>query len=255
MQANLLQPLADPATLEMRLDAVEELLAETQLRADVQVLCIPTERHWTLPTNPECTHVMFPSWRAQGLVRSTGSLGATLVTQQSGKNSCWPLQMDVGCAEGRLLLHTADRMACMGSQASLQGMPKDLDRVRSGMAIKPSGADAARSVVCKWHAASRAQCPTGTAGTKESMTTLLSAFLHASYCFPRSFDVVHRRTSTLVSCFILLRDMLAALPALANALQPAQAFLLCTMRDTLSNGTFADMLATVNEVIDEVSRK
>jgi DNA mismatch repair ATPase MutS len=38
MQANLLQPLADPATLEMRLDAVEELLAEMQLRADVQVL-------------------------------------------------------------------------------------------------------------------------------------------------------------------------------------------------------------------------
>jgi DNA mismatch repair ATPase MutS len=39
MQANLLQPLADPATLEMRLDAVGELLAEAQLCADVQVTC------------------------------------------------------------------------------------------------------------------------------------------------------------------------------------------------------------------------
>ena len=37
LQANLLQPLADPATLELRLDAVEELLGEVQLRADVQV--------------------------------------------------------------------------------------------------------------------------------------------------------------------------------------------------------------------------
>ena len=39
LQANLLQPLADPATLEMRLDAVGELLAEATLRADVQVRC------------------------------------------------------------------------------------------------------------------------------------------------------------------------------------------------------------------------
>jgi DNA mismatch repair ATPase MutS len=39
MQANLLQPLAEPATLEMRLDAVGELLAEATLRADVQVRC------------------------------------------------------------------------------------------------------------------------------------------------------------------------------------------------------------------------
>jgi hypothetical protein len=65
-------------------------------------------------------------------------------------------------------------------------------------------------------------------------------------------DVMHRRTSTLVSCFILLRDLLAALPALAAALQPAQATLLCTMRSTFENGAFADMLAAVNEVIDEV---
>ena len=64
---------------------------------------------------------------------------------------------------------------------------------------------------------------------------------------------MHRRTSTLVSCFILLRDLLAALPALAAALQPAQAALLCTMRSTFENGAFADMLAAVNEVIDEVS--
>lgn len=37
MQANLLQPLADPAALELRLDAVEELLCEAELRANVQV--------------------------------------------------------------------------------------------------------------------------------------------------------------------------------------------------------------------------
>ena len=37
MQANLLQPLADPATLGMRLDAVGELLAEATLRSDLQV--------------------------------------------------------------------------------------------------------------------------------------------------------------------------------------------------------------------------
>lgn len=37
MQANLLQPLADPASLELRLDAMEELLCEAELRANVQV--------------------------------------------------------------------------------------------------------------------------------------------------------------------------------------------------------------------------
>lgn len=63
---------------------------------------------------------------------------------------------------------------------------------------------------------------------------------------------MHRRTSTLVSCFILLRDLLAALPALAATLQAAQAALLCTMRSTYENHAFADMLAAVNEVIDEV---
>lgn len=36
-QANLLQPLADPAALELRLDAVEELLLEAELRTSVQV--------------------------------------------------------------------------------------------------------------------------------------------------------------------------------------------------------------------------
>ena len=34
----------------------------------------------------------------------------------------------------------------MRRKASLQDMPKDLDRVRSGLAIKPSGPDAARCV-------------------------------------------------------------------------------------------------------------
>ena len=32
-------------------------------------------------------------------------------------------------------------------KASLQGMPKDLDRMRSGLAIKPNGPDAARCCI------------------------------------------------------------------------------------------------------------
>lgn len=61
-----------------------------------------------------------------------------------------------------------------------------------------------------------------------------------------------RRTSILISSFILLRDTLAALPALAGALQGGQAALLATMRGTFGHRAFADMLAAVNEVIDEV---
>lgn len=37
MQANLLQPLADPAALELRYDALEELLMERELQTNVKV--------------------------------------------------------------------------------------------------------------------------------------------------------------------------------------------------------------------------
>jgi hypothetical protein len=148
----------------------------------------------------------------------------------------------------------------MRCKASLQDMPKDLDRMRSGLAIKPSGPDAARCsdmldiqkpdqkmVIppsgCCWHNAKDCK--------QMYLLRKLSAHEGLIRC-STAVELLRRRTSTLVSCFILLRDLLAALPALAAALQPAQAALLCTMCSTFENRAFADMLAAVNEVIDEV---
>ena len=62
-----------------------------------------------------------------------------------------------------------------------------------------------------------------------------------------------RRISTLISSFILLRDTLALLPALAAALEPAQSQLLGVMRSTFQHRAFRDILDQVSEVIDEVS--
>ena len=52
--------------------------------------------------------------------------------------------------------------------------------------------------------------------------------------------------------FILLRDTLAALPALAATLEHAGNRLLTAMRGNFGHVTFKGILATVNEVLDEV---
>ncbi len=58
--------------------------------------------------------------------------------------------------------------------------------------------------------------------------------------------------STVVSSFILLRDTLALLPALAATLAPAQSGLLVAAKATFEHHTFHDILAQVNKVIDGV---
>ena len=55
-----------------------------------------------------------------------------------------------------------------------------------------------------------------------------------------------------MSSVILLRDVLALLPALAKALEPAGSQLLTTMRGTIEHPVFAEIQQHVEAVIDEV---
>lgn len=112
VQANLLQPLADPESLRLRLDAVEELRNDPDLQARAPAPCSAVPPLLCGPQQRRCWRV---GWSALRGSHGTHPAGRSIRVQAEVK-------------------------------AALEQLPKDLDKMVSGLAIRAfaGSADPAR---------------------------------------------------------------------------------------------------------------